>query len=448
MTNELSLNAQAILLLTAPLIVGRRDKTSDLLSPGEYKSLAHRLLELRCQPSDLLSPDAGALLRDCASVIEENRLKDLLGRGFLLSQAFERWQARSIWVVSRADADYPRRLKTLLREDAPAVLYGCGDRELLKTGGLAMVGSRHVDEALTDYTIQIGRLAAQAGKTVVSGGAKGIDQAAMKGALEAGGYVCGILSDSLEKAAMKAENRDPIRQGRLVLVSPYDPNAGFNIGNAMQRNKLIYAFADCALVVNSDLKKGGTWAGALEQLKKYKFGPVFVRSTGAPSEGLDALHALGAISWPNPQNVSSFEDVFNVKMTVEPEQADLFAEPKPDIPDFESQQSLVTASVAESESKVVESVVEQTDLKAQEKLSETEKEIPEEVSPADVLYETVRSVMHALLTSPMSEGDVADALQITKIQAKAWLSRMVEEGILDKQKHPVRYVNKAGDKRM
>ncbi|MDO4936813.1 MAG: DNA-processing protein DprA [Sutterellaceae bacterium] len=442
MTNELSLNTQAILLLTAPLIAGRRDKTPDLLTPGEYKRLAHRLLELRRQPSDLLSPDAGALLRDCASVIDENRLKELLGRGFLLSQAFERWQARSVWVVSRADADYPRRLKTLLREDAPAVLYGCGDRQLLKTGGLAMVGSRHVDEALTDYTIQIGRLAAQAGKTVVSGGAKGIDQAAMKGALEAGGYVCGILADSLEKAAMKAENRDPIREGRLVLVSPYDPNAGFNTGNAMQRNKLIYAFADCALVVNSDLQKGGTWAGALEQLKKYKFGPLFVRSTGAASKGLDALHALGAISWPNPQDAASFKDVFNVKMLVEPEQADLFATPKPDIPDFESLQPLVSAPVAESESKVEDSVVEQTDLKAQEKPSEAEKEMSTEGSPADVLYETVRKVMHALLTRPMSEDDVAETLQITKAQAKAWLSRMAEENLLDKQKRPVRYVNK------
>ena len=56
------------------------------------------------------------------------RLQRLVGRGFLLSQAIERWQARAIWVVSRADAEYPRHLKARLREDAPAILYGCGDR--------------------------------------------------------------------------------------------------------------------------------------------------------------------------------------------------------------------------------------------------------------------------------------------------------------------------------
>ena len=56
------------------------------------------------------------------------RLQRLVGRGFLLSQAIERWQARAIWVVSRADAEYPRHLKARLREDAPAILCGCGDR--------------------------------------------------------------------------------------------------------------------------------------------------------------------------------------------------------------------------------------------------------------------------------------------------------------------------------
>ncbi|WP_312798200.1 DNA-processing protein DprA, partial [Tianweitania sp.] len=121
---------------------------------------------------------------------------------------------RAIWVVSRADAEYPRRLKARLREDAPAVLYGCGEMGLLETGGLAVVGSRHVDDALIDYTMSIGGLAARAGSTIVSGGAKGIDQAAMRGALEAGGKVCGVLADSLEKNAMNRDHRNLLLDGQ------------------------------------------------------------------------------------------------------------------------------------------------------------------------------------------------------------------------------------------
>src|SRR5882724_7425153 len=123
MTPVLSSNTQAILLLTAPLIAGRAAPTPDLLSPGEYKRLARHLREVQRQPADLVSADAVDLLRMCQPVIDESRLQRLLARGFLLSQVVERWQSRAIWVVSRADADYPRRLKARLREDAPPILY-------------------------------------------------------------------------------------------------------------------------------------------------------------------------------------------------------------------------------------------------------------------------------------------------------------------------------------
>lgn len=312
MTRTLSPNTQAILLLTAPLIAGRDTSSSELLKPGEYKRLARHLREIKHQPADLLSPDSTEVMRACQPVIDNARLQRLLGRGFLLSQVIERWQARAIWVVSRADAEYPHRLKARLREDAPAVIYGCGDMSLLESGGLAVVGSRHVDEPLIDYTMAVGRLAARAGRTLVSGGAKGIDQAAMRGALEAGGKVTGILADSLEKTILNREHRNLLLDGQLVLISPYDPSAGFNVGNAMQRNKLIYALSDVSLVVNTDLNKGGTWAGAIEQLDKLKLVPVYVRSTGETSSGIDALRGKGAIPWPNPQEADAFKALFDV----------------------------------------------------------------------------------------------------------------------------------------
>ena len=109
MTPVLSPNAQAILLLTAPLIAGPGSSAPDLLAPGEYKRLARHLRDIQCQPADLVSADAAQLLRACQPVVDESRMQRLLGRGFLLTQVVERWRARAIWVVSRADADYPRR---------------------------------------------------------------------------------------------------------------------------------------------------------------------------------------------------------------------------------------------------------------------------------------------------------------------------------------------------
>ena len=328
MSETLSLNTKAILLLTAPLIVGRgkSKEPADLLTPGEYTKLALYLQETGRQPADLLEADINQVLGDRHHILDQNRLKRLLDRGFLLSQVIERWQTRAIWVISRTDDTYPQKLKVRLKKDSPIVLYGCGDREILNSGGLAVVGSRNVNDSLIEYTQEIGRLAAKARQTIVSGAARGIDRAAMSGALEAGGKVTGVLADSLEQTAMTREHRNLLLEGQLVLISPYDPNAGFNAGHAMQRNKVIYALADAALVVNADINKGGTWAGAIEQLEKLRLVPIYVRSTGEPSEGLEALKAKGAMPWPNPADANDLDAVFQPdtpKTPVSPIQSEL-----------------------------------------------------------------------------------------------------------------------------
>jgi predicted Rossmann fold nucleotide-binding protein DprA/Smf involved in DNA uptake len=302
MIAPLTPNTQAILLLTAPLIVGRAEGNAQLFSLSEYNRLARLLRERQKQPADLIGSDAGETVAICAAVFGRERLENLLGRGFLLSQAVERWNARAIWIVSRADAAYPRRLKARLKEDASPILYGCGDATLLDTGGLAVVGSRYVDDELISYTENVGRLAAQAGRTLLSGGAKGIDRAGMSGALQAGGAVVGVMSDSLERGALARDNREPLMDNKLVLISPYDPAAGFNVGHAMQRNKVIYALADVALVVSADFQKGGTWTGAIEQLEKLHLVPIFVRSDPNAGKGNSALLQHGAVPWPNPRN--------------------------------------------------------------------------------------------------------------------------------------------------
>src|SRR6266700_1784362 len=145
MIAPLTPNTQAILLLTAPLIAGRSDNSADLLTLTEYNRLARLLREKQKQPADLIGPDAAGMIELSAASFGRERVDSLLGRGFLLSQAVDRWNARAIWVISRADGAYPKRIKARLKEDAPPVLYGCGEASLLDRGGLAVVGSRHVD---------------------------------------------------------------------------------------------------------------------------------------------------------------------------------------------------------------------------------------------------------------------------------------------------------------
>lgn len=443
-------NTQAILLLTAPLIVGRGQPPADLLSPGEYKRLARHLHQISKTPADLLSINAEEILRELHLTIDSERLKALLARGLALTQAIDHWQTRSIWVVSRADPEYPQLLRDRLKEDRPAVIYGCGEKSLLESGGLAVVGSRDVDEALIEYTERVGRLTARAGKVLVSGCARGIDQAAMRGALEAGGKVIGVMADSLEKSAMNRDHREMLMDGKLVLISPYDPGAGFNVGHAMQRNKLIYALSDAALVVNSDHGKGGTWAGAVEQLDKLRLVPVYVRSDEKESKAFAALREKGALPWPNPTNSDELVTALTVEI------------PPRIVGQSSMQPGLLEASaVASMESKLGDEVppvakvvadlaVEVVGMAATAPLPDSaglpnaaivEPVVP--LDPAEALFEAATRSITLVLNTPKKEAEISDALKITKAQVKEWLKRLIEAGHIEKVKGSVYQLRKA-----
>ena len=430
MNEPLTPNTQAILLLTAPLIIGRSAR-ADVLRPKEYFGLNNCLRSIKGnkEPADLMEPGSEDLLDKCVHAINKpafnrGRLQRLLSRGFLLSQAIESWRKRAIWVVSHMDEAYPQRLRDRL-EKAPAVLYGCGDHTLLNAGGLAVVGSRHVDEDILEYANQIGNLAASAGRTIVSGGARGVDQAAMNGALEAGGKSIGVLANGLKGAATNRSHRDPILNEQLVLISPYDPSSGFNVGNAMQRNKLIYALADAALVVNAEKGKGGTWNGAIEQLDKLHLTPLYIRSTGPQSAGLDALKQKGALPWPNPGNAEDLEAIFDVDFSKTPKQRS-----QKKIP-FDTELA-TTEMVAESET-LYESEFPQS-------IKQTSGTRNSTVTPADELFQSAKSLVLQIAQTPRTRDEIKAELGITQAQVNEWLKRLVDEGVVEKINRPVRYL--------
>ncbi|MGO1063065.1 DNA-processing protein DprA [Acinetobacter lwoffii] len=426
--DTISTNTQAILLLTAPLILGKGSQSFDLLTTKEYNLLARYLWKIGKQPSDLLSSDAKDLIEKCSNLINPERLNILLNRGFLLSQVIELWQSRSIWVISRADKAYPRLIKDKLKDQSPPILYGFGNLDLLNNGGLAVIGSRKIDDSIYNYSNNIGKLAAKFGTKVISGGAKGVDQAAMYGALHEGGYVCEVMAENLERAVLDAGRRNYLMSGNLILVSAYDPKASFNIGHAMQRNKLIYALSDASLVVASDFNKGGTWAGAAEQLDKLKFVPVYVRLDNE-SKGLRELYKKGAIPWPNPQDINSFRQIFDVSNLANNnlnlslfDQEDIVKEFK--VSDI-AQQNL-TNTIDESTKSHTPSATNTSEIEVQK--------------PADELFEFAANIILNLLDTPLKDSEISQALNISLAQTKLWLSRLVEEERIEKRTKPVTYI--------
>lgn len=290
-----SADGLAVLALTSRLgLRGGADEPAPV-TPRTWARVQRTLDAMGLRPADLLGRDARELGELLGAPSSGEAIARLAARATTLSLEIERLNTRGVWVLSIADEPYPHRLRDRLGDAAPTVLFGVGAQSLLQAGGVAIVGSRDADAAAIDFAEQAGAAVAHSGRPVVSGGARGIDAAAMRGAADAGGTVVGVLADNLERAAREPTVRGLARDDRLILLSPYGPAVPFSAGNAMGRNRLIYCMADAAVVVVTSEGSGGTWAGATEALKAC-WVPVHVQiGEGMPS-GNGALAARGAIA--------------------------------------------------------------------------------------------------------------------------------------------------------
>jgi predicted Rossmann fold nucleotide-binding protein DprA/Smf involved in DNA uptake len=280
-------DALAVLLLTTRL----GDPDEEPLSPAGFWSLLADVPG----PAELLAASAEDITRRTGlGHGEALRLERLLSGGTRLAFALERSERQGFVAVTPFDADYPGRIRERLADQAPPVLFTVGSRELLSSEGIGVVGSRAVSRDGAGVARQIAELAAADGRTVVSGGATGVDQHAMTAAHEAGGRVVGYLADSLFRRVREPSTRRAVADGTTCLATPFDPSAGFSAANAIGRNKLIYASATVTLVVASDLDRGGTWDGAAQALRR-GFGSVAVWIGPGAGPGNDRLAELGAI---------------------------------------------------------------------------------------------------------------------------------------------------------
>ena len=293
-------NTQAVLLLTSYFSKSGGDSVKPL-SPKEWGRFALWLKNQDLTPEQLMGPNPIALITHWKdNRISLDRLDTLLNRGPALALALEKWLRAGLWVLSRSDSAYPARLKKLLGTDSPALLFGCGNQGLLNKGGLAVVGSRNCPEEDLQYAQRLGATIADHGYNIVSGGARGVDEAAMLGNLENEGTTVGVLADNLLRACSSMKFRRYLVDNRLALISSTFPEARFNAGNAMQRNKYIYCLSDAAMVVHTG-KKGGTWNGATENLRN-RWVPLWVkRANEGDSYNIELVKKGG--NWV-PENIN------------------------------------------------------------------------------------------------------------------------------------------------
>ncbi|HXN30708.1 MAG TPA: DNA-processing protein DprA [Polyangiaceae bacterium] len=153
------------------------------------------------------------------------------------------------------DRLYPLRLRSLARPPASLTVRG---GSLEAPCAVAIVGSRAANGDATAFSRNLAATLVRSGAVVVSGGAIGIDAAAHRGALDAGGRTWAVAGTGCEHCfpPEHASLFDTIGEGPGAMVWPFPPAAAARAGGFVLRNRVLVALSDAVVVVQAGIRSG------------------------------------------------------------------------------------------------------------------------------------------------------------------------------------------------
>lgn len=175
----------------------------------------------------------------------------------LIAEARERiarWERVGHQFVAFFEDDYPQQLATAF--DNPLILFYAG-RLADDFASFAIVGSREPSEDGTRFAAALSGIAAQAGITVVSGLARGIDRAAHQAALEAGGRTVAVIGTGLDR--FYPPEHEELQQRIAIdglVVSQFPPGATPTRATFPMRNATMSAYSALTVIVEAGEKSG------------------------------------------------------------------------------------------------------------------------------------------------------------------------------------------------
>ncbi len=218
-------------------------------------------------------------------------------------RVLEQAAARGIRFLAPGDAEWPGQLGALRdagalhdRGGEPVGLWvrGEGDLRQAASAAVAVVGSRAATSYGLEQASNLARDLASMGQTIISGAAYGIDQAAHRGALTAGGRTIAVLPCGADRAypAAHVQLLEAIAHRGLV-VSEGPPGTAPTRSRFLARNRIVAGLAEGTLVVEGAVRSGALnmahWATNLHRPVLGLPGPV----TSAASAGVHQLIRLG-----------------------------------------------------------------------------------------------------------------------------------------------------------
>ena len=265
--------------------------------------------------------------------------------------------ARGISIVTQDDADYPAPLRNAY--DPPLLLYVWGKLEPRDRHAISIVGSRRTTLYGTQATKKLSYQLAQAGFTIVSGLARGIDTAAHEAAVAANGRTIAVVGSGLAQL-YPPENlvlAEKIASGFGAVVSEFPLNTPPDKQTFPMRNRIVAAWARAVLVTECP-----AWSGSLitANLASEYGKPIF--AVPGPidkptSAGCNQLIRDGATLVADVSHI--LDDLGELPFARQPSAA----EPAAEIPELPEEEAAVFAAVSADESPV-DRIIERSGLPA------------------------------------------------------------------------------------
>lgn len=177
--------------------------------------------------------------------------------GVAQADELARWLAGGAnrWLMTCTDADWPNPLAQI--EDAPAVLLGLGRRALLSDPQLAVVGARHASREGVANAATFAEALSQAGLTITSGLAHGIDAAAHRGALKGVGSTIAVMGTGIDRVYPAANQQLAHQIAEAgAIVSEFPLGTAPRAPNFPRRNRIVSGLSVGTLVVEAAERSG------------------------------------------------------------------------------------------------------------------------------------------------------------------------------------------------
>lgn len=208
-------NAMSVILLCSYIGINK-DSEMKPFSLGEWNVFLERIIEKHLEPSVVLTENVKLLQELGYGNYEIERIDKLVSRGGMVALELDELENKGIKVITLLDTDYPLLLKKRLKKKTPPVLFYAGDITLAGKIGIAVVGSRNVDEKGVEFTKELVKKAAKERLVIYSGGAKGVDSISETTAIHSGSAVVSFISDSL---SAKIKKKDVLERKKKIVMT-------------------------------------------------------------------------------------------------------------------------------------------------------------------------------------------------------------------------------------